>query len=83
MTESRPPTQQVTIRVNGREFSVAGGMMTAAQLFTLVGVERNDLVDLFVEAPGLAEDPMLTYRDDIEVTDGMSFFTVPRAIMAG
>jgi len=83
MAESRPPSQPVTIRVNGQQLSVAGGAVTAGQLRSLAGVPSADIIDLFLELPGLAEDRILDDSDVVEVEDGMSFFSVPRAIMAG
>ena len=74
---------KVTIHIDKEVFKVEQSSMTGAELRQLptpaIGTER----DLFLVVPGPADDIRVENEQEIELKDGMHFFTAPSTITPG
>ena len=74
---------KVTIHIDKDVFKVERQSMTGAELRRLptpaIGMER----DLFLVVPGPADDIRVENEQEIELKDGMHFFTAPSTITPG
>jgi hypothetical protein len=74
---------KVTIHIDKEKFKVNDGSMTGAQLRQLptpaIGADR----DLVLVVPGPADDILVGDEQEIELKDGMHFFTAPSTINPG
>jgi hypothetical protein len=62
---------------------VQPGTLTGAEVRRLPNPEIDTDRDLFLIAGADENDRLIHDEERLEVTDGMSFFTIPRTILAG
>jgi hypothetical protein len=78
---SAQPT--VVIQIDRGSFQLHRGTLTGAELRQLPNPEIAADRDLFLVAGGGEDDRLIHDQQRLELADGMSFFTVPRTILAG
>lgn len=80
----KPPksAKQIVIHVDRKQFKVAEGKMTGAQLRALPDPDIGLEFDLWLEVPG-GEDRRIGNEEPVALKNGMHFFTAPSVINPG
>jgi hypothetical protein len=73
----------VTIHINGVAYRISGGAMSAVELRALPSPPLDAETHLYQAGGSGEDDRFLGGSDQIEVVDGMQFFTAPATITAG
>ncbi len=76
-------SDHISIRMDGRELAVSQRRISGAELRALGGLPGSDEKDLYLESPGISEDRLVSDNDVIDLHAGMTFFSLPRHILAG
>lgn len=75
--------KKFVIHIDQSEFKVASNSLTGAELRGLptpaIGQDR----DLYLEVPGPGDDQLILDTQEVELKNGMHFFTTPRVITPG
>ena len=79
---SHAQSSEVTVQVDGRAFRLPR-KTTGAGLRLAAGLESGEDRDLYLERAGLAEDESVADGDQLDLDDGMVFFSTPRTILQG
>lgn len=80
----KPPKsdKQIVIHIDRKQFKVAEGEMTGAQLRVLPDPDVGSEFDFWLEVPG-GEDRQIGNEESVKLKNGMHFFTAPSVINPG
>lgn len=80
----KPPKsgKQIVIHIDRKQFKVAEGALTGAQLRVLPDPDVGPEFDLWLEVPG-GEDQQIGNEESVTLKNGMHFFTAPSVINPG
>jgi Multiubiquitin len=86
MPDTNPADRQITVQIDEHSVSfptprVSGRTLRAAIQGT--DVRFRETYDLYLESPGLTADRLVLDGDVFDLTEGMHFFSAPRAVLAG